>query len=371
MDWLFSIVLLAGAAAGVWLLMGRRGEDADDVPEINDDDEWEWVDADEPTTALRPPRQKVDVLKAAEQKESVEHGLIILRWLRNLQFADKSIEELVETGTPQEKEEAAGGFAKLLEMYQRMMNAAVSQMPHLLQEPSIQEAEKAAKLLQHGIKLLASLEKPISISQSRQISADVSQPATLDQQGKDSLKDLFDRLESAMRTADTALEHAMQEAQTEEREASEAAMESGMADHQKRRRRRRRQQVVAKAKASAQVKLDKNIRADDYALKQGVFAERKKPAMQQPPQPGLEARALSAQALEAVLASGRALAQSGRDASVLTPSGSTSGGGSPGITMSDVKAGDKIAPDDVALSAQEQLRRDREKQQGGPKGMNA
>jgi hypothetical protein len=45
--------------------------------------------------------QSVDTLPPEPKKESVEEARIILRWLRNMQFADRDLEEFLDQGTPQ------------------------------------------------------------------------------------------------------------------------------------------------------------------------------------------------------------------------------------------------------------------------------
>lgn len=61
--------------------------------------------------------RSVDTLAEVPRKESVEEARIILRWLRNMQFADRDLEEFLDQGTPPAIVSKKDGMRKLTDIF--------------------------------------------------------------------------------------------------------------------------------------------------------------------------------------------------------------------------------------------------------------
>src|SRR5205807_1045523 len=64
-------------------------------------------------------------LDSALKREVVDHGIIILRWFRNIEFTGKTAMELLEAGTPEEKAEMVGAVGQFVQYYQQITARAL------------------------------------------------------------------------------------------------------------------------------------------------------------------------------------------------------------------------------------------------------
>lgn len=87
--------------------------------------------------------QSIETLVPPVREASVEEARTILRWLRNLQFSDRDMEEWLSHGTPPERLAKAEGISQLLEMYSGLLHQAVQKHPELMGELGVEDANNA------------------------------------------------------------------------------------------------------------------------------------------------------------------------------------------------------------------------------------
>jgi hypothetical protein len=324
------------------------------------------------------PKYTVDALSDPLKAESVEHGRTILDWLKKLRLlaGDKTVEEAVTSGTQDKRAALKDQLQQAVEQYDDFRSRILERNPELETAQSVREGERVAKVFHHMISILAKLEIANSISDTMQISTGQTESLKDQHQEKDTkISDLLDSLQQAMTdmsAADQDLQQDDHERQQDDIQLADQAIQTG-----KNRRRRRRRQASSSASAKKSRKIDMNIRADDYALGQGVFAGKGRAVMAGPlipasvrerPVPQSAMEGLSAQQLDAVRSLGQTLAQNTQSATNLTPAQLAAQqamqeaerlGGQVG-NMTNASLNDKLTPDEVALSAQDQLKRERD-----------
>lgn len=96
--------------------------------------------------------RKPETLPAPTREASVDEARNILRWLRNLRFADQDIETWLDYGTPAEQIAKADALTRLAEIHAGQMHAAIAASPALAND----EAIHAAALASGGMALAVS-----------------------------------------------------------------------------------------------------------------------------------------------------------------------------------------------------------------------
>lgn len=89
---------------------------------------------------LRDP-QSLDV---PTQEKSIDEARTILRYLKNLQFGDKPMEEWLDQGTPAEQAAKSDAVARLIELYGGQLKMAHAKVPSLVNSMVVQSASEAA-----------------------------------------------------------------------------------------------------------------------------------------------------------------------------------------------------------------------------------
>lgn len=314
-------------------------------------------------------------LSQVQKRETIDHGITILRWFKDIEFSDKSVMELMDTGTPEEKAEMVGVVAKFVQYYTQITQRALKRDPNLANNPQIQEANAVAKVLEHSIELLAKLEKPISLAQTQQIGSDATrQPEKWGELGHETVDRLMQTLKGGLETAVSAFDQQQHDMDQQEEQA-EQSVESALAgsDLARRKRRRKRQQASGLG-GKKQQKVDQSIRADDYVLGQGAFANtggvrQRQEQGQENFREGLQMRELALKDMEIIRSLGKTLAQNGnanppKDGPDGKDKDGKEGGGLSGLSMRDVSPNDKLAPDEKDVASRIIDARKREQGQG-------
>lgn len=293
------------------------------------------------------PRVPVEDMSAGDLRASVDYGILILRALENLKFADKSLQEVIDSGTPQDRQQLKGFIGDAVDYFQDTLDRLHITPEMAAGNPKLAEAQRAADALQHGIELLAKLEKPVSLSQTMQISADITQqPEHWNELSGQTVDRLMQTLKGGLEEAVHTLDQQQMDVEAQQEEASEQAVETALMQSDLGKRRRRRRQVSSQVKAKQARKVDLALRADDRAAGQGIHAQQR-----QQEQPRQTAPRMNPEAMEAVKDIGRVLSENSRNAAGLQAQQQEQ---QAALAAQQVRDGDKIAPDDVPFAARTQ-----------------
>ncbi len=270
--------------------------------------------------------KSVDTLEPPAREESLELAREILRRLKNMQFSDKTTQEMIDAGRPEDKAAFAETVSDAAMVMRNLVAEASQTNPSLLQDAAIREASDAANHFDHAIKLMAAKEIPSSIATAQQIGSDITQnPAEWDKLSGHTVDRLIKSMEGGLEKAAGSVEAEQQQEEKAEQQQSAAEAAQQQSDGTRRRRRRRRSGLGG----ASQRKQDADIKADDYALKQGRFAE--------------DAKVVRVQGQAAFMGLNPA-----DIATVKALGGKLSGAGQQAKSMG---SGDKIAPDDKGFAA--------------------
>jgi len=261
--------------------------------------------------------RSVDTLTSPRREESVELGREILRKLRNLAFSDRPIDELVNSGKPEEKMEAAEKLDELIEIYRGILTEALVANPGLADDPRIKAANDAVGSASHGIKLMAAKEIPSTAAATQQIQADITQqPEEWKKLDGKTVNRLLDSMEGGLAAAVDAVDSQDQQAEKDAEIAQDAIDSSLMQQETGRRKRRKKRQQKSGMGARKAEKMMRETMADDRAAGQGRFAEE----AQQKKEDGRSAyMGLNANDMAAIRSLGGALAGANREAVNLAP----------------------------------------------------
>jgi len=284
--------------------------------------------------------RSVDTLEPPAREESIELAREILRRLKNMQFSDKTLEDMVTTGRPEDKAAFAQKLDDMVDAYKNLLSEAAQANPDIFQDERIKQANEAVGSFSHAVKLMAAKEMPGSVAAAQQISAD----AALDPEEWKNLQDrtvgrLVKSMEGGLEKAvgDLEVQQQQQQSQAEEqnREAAEAA--AAASSNSRRKRRRRSGGQRSGSGGGKQRKENRDISADDFTQKQGVFRETKQTA----PMPGVKAEDMAA-----IKALGGSLLNIGNQAKDMAG-------------MTSVTATDKLKSDDKGFAKRKKDERDK------------
>jgi hypothetical protein len=324
-----------------------------------------------------------DKLDNAQKRVATEEGITILRWFKNIKFSDKSVMELMDTGSPAEKAEMVGVVAKFVQYYQQVQTRALKRNPNLAENEDIKAANDAAKVLEHSIELLAKLEKPISMSQTMQISTDVTQqPEKWGELAGKTVDRLMQTLKGGLEAAVSALDQQQQDVESRQAESTEQVVDTLIEADLMRRKRRRQKKQAATAQVNAFNKRRNagDLNGDGIADSMQGLSRTREPINLQDTAVRNQIENLNLQDMNVVRSLGKALA--GR-----TPTGVPADGSAPGrdaangqaplreegktnmFGVADVSLNDKLKPDDQDIAKTIIDQRRREQNNAGPKGM--
>lgn len=308
------------------------------------------------------------------KREAIDHGITILRWFRDIEFSDKSAMEMLESGAPEEKNEMVGLVSKFVGYYQKISARAFERDASLAEREEVREADTAMQILRHTIKLLAAMEKPVSMAQTQQISSDsTQQPKRWDEMGGQTIDRLMKTLKGGLESVVSAFEQQQEEAQQQEQqEAVDQALSHG--DDAKRKRRRKKKQQQAVQGAKQQLRVEQALHAGDYALGQGMHRTTNVAREQQRGdrfvqgqiefKQSLQVREMALKDMELVRALGKAITDSASAGKEKKEGGGGGGAGSlpalSALKVAEASLNDKLAPDaqDVAQRIIQQRQRD-------------
>ncbi len=91
--------------------------------------------------------KSLDTLAPPAREESIEEAYKILRWLRNLSFGDKDMEEWLDQGTPAEQVAKAEAIARLTEIYGAHLAVAEQRVPGIQHDAAVSDASGAAGVM--------------------------------------------------------------------------------------------------------------------------------------------------------------------------------------------------------------------------------
>lgn len=282
---------------------------------------------------------KPETLAAPGREESLDLARDILRKMSGLSFGEKTVQEMIETGRPEDKAAFAQAVGEMLEMYRNLLSEAAAGNPGIMLDAGVQAANTAAGQFAHAVKLMAAKEIPSSAAATQQISADVAQ---MPEHWGDLHHRTVDRL---MKNAEGGLEKAVEELaeqqeQQQEEEQAQDAVESALqhSDTAKRRKKKRRGESKSRSGKGGkkQRKQHMDMTADDYVLKEGRFAVDAQTARNGADVP---MAGLKPEDMEAIRRLGGSLRDIGNMAG----------------TLSNVAAGDKIIPSPNEQSATQRV----------------
>lgn len=285
-------------------------------------------------TAQRIRRAEDMDLPARE--ESIELAREILRKLKNITFNDRPIDELTR-GDMDSKAEFAQKIDEMSELYRNILSEAAAQNPAILQDARVQQANEAVGQFAHAVSVMAAKEIHTDTAAAQKISAEVAaMPSEWKNMDGQTVGKLASRMEEGLEQAVGELAAAQQEQQKRDEETFHEAE----TNHSRRRRRRR--SAASGMSAGAMRKVDQDIKADDRAAGQGVFRGSSNPAPTRgapPARPSVQLRPEDLAAVQTMSDNLRALSNAAADAAAST------------LAVVDVKAGDKIVPDDKGAAS--------------------
>ncbi len=208
------------------------------------------------------------------REESIALARHVLNRMEQLPIGDRTLMEFIEHGTPKEQAAFAQQVEELVGIYRNIIIEATQNNGEVTLDPKLKEANDAIGGFAHAVKLMAAKEMPNSIASAQQIGAEASQEPS---QWKDLSHHAVNRL---IKSAEGGLEKAIGEIASDAEEQDEDLAAELIAesmthlDNAKRKKKRKRESSSRSGKgAKKQKKKLLDITADDYALKQGRFAE--------------------------------------------------------------------------------------------------
>ncbi len=315
-------------------------------------------------------------LNNATKRETVEHGITILRWFKDIKFSDRSPQSILQDGSADEKREMVGVVAKFVGFYQQIMSRAMARDPSLSNSEQIQQGNEAAKVLKHSIELMAKLEKPKSIADTMSVSVDETrQPDKWNELKGHTVDRLMQTLKGALEHTFGSMEQQVDDHERAQEEAVEQTQDSLLsADMLKRKKRKLKQQKKsAQVNAFNQRRNANDVNGDGIADKfQGISSTQNpiklNPEVQQPAKLDNLLKGLGLADIDALKSMVRGSAPGQQQAPKQGETKKADGGGGlSGLAVTDVSLNDKIAPDDVDVATRIIEQRKRDQQKGGPK----
>jgi hypothetical protein len=250
-EWLVLLLVGICAAGGLWLwrernLLARAAQTAAPQANIVPRQQYYWEEEEPEEKSQERPAKKT---RAAEEvvddvkRESTRLGIIILRWLKQVKFNDKSLKEVLEAGTAEDKEELRGIVGYVIQLYEGLAAHMISRHPALANGQKMEEGFAVAKVFKHAINILVALEAPSHMAAaSKNIGAGItSQPERWNELQGESVDRLMQTIKNSLEDAFGALELRIDSHERAQAEATEQVQDAMEAEAQKRKRRRKKQ----------------------------------------------------------------------------------------------------------------------------------
>lgn len=317
----------------------------------------------------KTPKAPVNALEQDALAQAAQDGKTIYEWLKNVKFNDKSVQEIIDTGTPQERQEVLTAVPTILGHFNDMRARGLARDPNLADDPGMQEADAAAGVLKHSISILAALEKVTSQNQSQQISTGITeQPERWSELASHSVERLVKLVNRGVQAALSAMDRKHDEQHHQEERVAEqnASLGAHMGAQNTNKKKRGWFSGFSGKGGQQQIALARALAIDDAAAGQGRFAEQERgdqalmaairrrnaaqqaeakvaPADQEPSSAQGSASSLSGLNLDsaALRDLGRTLAAAGSEASRLAPdaAGDARGLNAPGQQQDGIVVG--------------------------------
>jgi hypothetical protein len=214
-------------------------------------------------------------LAEPSREESFDLARDIMRKMQAV-AGGQTVDDLVNRMNADDKVAFAHQVNELATMYRNLIAEASQSNPELLKNQQVQQANDAINEFKHAVNLMAAKEIPSSIATAQQISADITQDP-------EKWGDLHSRtVDRLIKSAEGGLEKAIddmaqqQDEEQQEEQQQQEAIESALnsMDQRKRRKKRRGDSKSRSGKGGKkQRRVNADMTADDYSLKQGRFAE--------------------------------------------------------------------------------------------------
>ena len=209
-------------------------------------------------------------ITSPERREAIKHGKVIIDWLKNIQFSDKSLQDFVDSGRPGEANQELDDMKMMVDAYYHIMDTAIRHQPTLMDHENIQSANDALQAVEHSIELMAKLENPHSQEDAMDIGADIAnQPEKWHELSKETVKRLMERLRAGLEHAVAEIELQQQETDSANEAYAKTQVEDALAmQHAYMAKRAKKQKGITQ-----QQRIDQALRADDRAAGQGAYRD--------------------------------------------------------------------------------------------------
>lgn len=206
-------------------------------------------------------------VNAMERNEAVKHGKVIIEWLRNIKFTDKSPDDLAQNYDPADTSDR-DAMKLAATAFDQVMSSAQAHGVDLQGNEKILAAGHVRDVIEHTMELMAKLENPDSQADSMSISA--KQPARWKELSKDALSHLMETLKNGLEEALAAIDLQSADYQQEREELAEQRVGDALAYQQAHMAHRKQRSGKGFEK---QQKINRALAADDRAAGQGSFAD--------------------------------------------------------------------------------------------------
>ena len=299
----------------------------------------------------------IENLQEPAREESIELAREILRRLKNMTFTDMNLEDVVDTGRPNEKVAFAKKIAEMVEIYKNMLGEAVRIDPKIMNDPRVKKASIAVDDCEAGIKRMAMKimqENGAMAGQSiPQIKKHNSDKTDSNKNAKSIMQNMEGGIEQAAKQIEqkkTAKVESKPEPKKDNQAQNVAQAQEELAAQA--RRRRRRAEALKTAQNTPPLPPPQPVRRQTNVL-QSSTVEKPKNTPQATGLAGLNIKDLTA-----VMQAGNALKNSNKQASNLVAANKAMAQNSAATTdkkpVANVVETDKISPDDRNFANREQ-----------------
>lgn len=216
-------------------------------------------------------------MRAPNREESIELARDLISKLRNHPFSGRTIDDIVQNATAEQKAAFAQQVQELAEMFRNLIAEASLHNTNVLDDPTIKDSNTTFGQFAYALSLMAAKEIPSSAAATQQISADVTQMP-------EHWGEMHDRtIDRLIETADGGLEKVLDDIAMTQDDLEEDLMKEAIeavlieTDHHHRRKKKKRRATFTKSGKGLKKQLKQvlDITADDYVLNQGKFARNK------------------------------------------------------------------------------------------------
>lgn len=298
----------------------------------------------------------IDSLQEPAREESIELAREILRRLKNMTFSDKPLEDMVDTGRPNEKVAFAKKIVEMVDIYKNMLGKAVQSDPRIMLDPRVRKANDAVDDCEDGIKRMAMKLVEANAAASGLDMPQIKKPNPEKAESNKTTQIIMQNMEGGIERAAQQIDkqknikteskvEAKKDNQGQDRTQAQAEMAAQS-------RRRRRRVEALRNTQNVPPPPPQPVRRQTNVL-QSATVERPRNAPQVTGLAGLNVKDLAA-----VMQAGNTLKNSNKQASTIGSTNSSMAKNS--VASADKKTGvnvsetDKILPDDKGFAAREE-----------------